>query len=416
MYPITPPPPAAARWSRRGVIAAATAAASPTSAAERLPHPVTGWTRIALALGPGVAETRLIAAMHLAMHDALNAVQPGFARFRPPGPDEPAPGPAQTAPILVMAAAAAEMLSRLHPFGAGRAESGILAARQGLPTRTAQAAEALGRAVGRNTAVWLEQVRPLGAMRIEGSNRPGHWRPTPPQPAPAEFVTHAPFFAAVTPALFGAGPPEPGSARYLADLAEVRLWGAARSPARGAEQSEAAQYWVVQDLPRSNILMAVEMLEAEPLNLHRAARAMAQIAAGMSDSHIVWALAKRRFEFWRPITAINEGGFGVMRDRAWQPYLHTPMHPEFPSGHATDCSCGAALLRASFTMPGGRFRFRSVLGPGAVDEAFDSVEAAAEECRMSRLWAGAHFRSANDDGKRLGEAVAQIALAALPAL
>ncbi len=402
--------------SRRGVIAAAGLVTGLASAADRLPHPVTGWTRIALGLGPGVANLRVIAAMHLAMHDALNAVEPRFHRYRPAGPDEPNPGAAVGSPALAMAAAAAETMARLHPFGASRAESSVYAARQGVPPRAAMAAEALGRAVGRNLCAWLEQARPMGLMRLEGSNLPGHWRPTPPRPLAAELLVFAPFLVTLGPALYGPGPPEPGSPRYLADLAEVRLWGAVRSQARVAEQSEAAQYWAVQDLLRSSVLMALEKLEAQPVSLHDGARAMARMVAGMADSYIAWATAKRRFDFWRPVTAINEGGFGVTRDRAWLPYLITPLHPEFPSGHATDCSTSTALLRGLFPHAEGPFRFRSLSSQMPQDADYSGIEAAAEECRMSRLWAGVHFRSANDDGKRLGEAVAQVALAALPPL
>ena len=45
-----------------------------------------------------------------------------------------------------------------------------------------------------------------------------------------------------------------------------------------------------------------------------------------------------------------------------------------------------------------------------------AMATAAAGCRDSRFGAGAHFRSANDDGKRLGEAVSQATLAALPSL
>jgi hypothetical protein len=45
---------------------------------------------------------------------------------------------------------------------------------------------------------------------------------------------------------------------------------------------------------------------------------------------------------------------------------------------------------------------------------FPSFGAAAEECADSRVWAGAHFRFANDEGLRIGRAIAARALEAVP--
>ena len=42
---------------------------------------------------------------------------------------------------------------------------------------------------------------------------------------------------------------------------------------------------------------------------------------------------------------------------------------------------------------------------------FRSLAAAAEECAASRIWAGAHFRFANEEARRLGTIIAGHAVA-----
>jgi len=97
--------------------------------------------------------------------------------------------------------------------------------------------------------------------------------------------------------------------------------------------------------------------------------------------------AKERFHFWRPITAIREGGFGVTADPGWTPLVETPEHPEHPSAHATECMAGATVLR-------------SVFGNDAQPVTY------ADECAASRVWAGVHFRTAGEAGQKLGEEIA----------
>ena len=55
---------------------------------------VTAWTLAADRLGRGGANWRTLAIMHRAMHDAVNAAQPTYARWHPAEPGEPAVDPA----------------------------------------------------------------------------------------------------------------------------------------------------------------------------------------------------------------------------------------------------------------------------------------------------------------------------------
>ena len=74
---------------------------------------VTEWSLLADQLGRGAANWHTLAIMHQAMHDALNAALPIYQRWAPPDADEP--DPAGALPQAAMAAAAAAVLSELHP-------------------------------------------------------------------------------------------------------------------------------------------------------------------------------------------------------------------------------------------------------------------------------------------------------------
>ncbi len=105
------------------------ARAVPMPAGEQ--HPVAIWTRLLMGLTGGVVALRAQATLHLAMHDAANAAEPRFTRFRPPELDEPPAGAALAAPRLAMAAAAAVVLTGVHPSGASAAAPALASARGG---------------------------------------------------------------------------------------------------------------------------------------------------------------------------------------------------------------------------------------------------------------------------------------------
>ena len=399
--------------SRRGLIAGA-AGLAPTAVAQTgAPHPVLAWTHLLDSLLEWVPARRGRAAMHLAMHDALNACLPLHARFWPPAPDEPAPGRAAEAPGLAMAGAAATVLAYLHPHGAAGAAPLLVAARRGVPASVFKPAQQLGAAVARVMIGWLQE-NPASVLLIDGTNRRGRWRPTPPAMAPTQLVIFPAFFVPFRPAWLDPGPPTPGSAAFQQDLDEVRDWGDAASIRRGAGQTEAAQYWVGRDLGASAARMATMAIEARPAGLHADARAMALLCAGMADSYLAWVEGKRHYDFWRPVTAIRDAG-ATPAQQAWLPLLPTPAHPDFPSGHATDISM-AELLLAGLFGPRGAVRFPGLGVDGPWERDFPATAAAAEECRQSRLWAGAHYRFANDAGQRLAVALSPVILSQLPPL
>ena len=402
---------------------------------------VTDWFGKADALGDGNPNWHSLAVMHMAVHDAVNAARPTYARWFPAAPGEP-PG-AGAMPEAAVAAAAAGVLVELHPDRQDDVNALYEAEIAAMPPGAARdAGVALGRAVAASTLAHRRDDGFNVVHRFRGSDVDGRWRPVPPNNATSGTTETRPFLFDSTGSFAGTEPPEPGSPRYLADVAEVRRVGAVDPPDRLDGQSDAALFWAYQSGQRGMMIYLAERLAAQPLpgGLPEHARRMSQMATAMADAAIITWAEKEQFSYWRPITAIRSGTFGVVADPDWTPFVETPPHPEYPSGHSSDCFTGAGFLRAVFGSDGGRFVYVAqsalpnedthaeasrVTDPNAppqpvglrpIAREFPSAEAAAQECANSRIWAGVHFRSANEQSHRIADAIVARAVAAVPPL
>lgn len=376
--------------------------------------PVTAWTLLADRLGAGTVNWRTLAIMHMAMHDALNAARQRYARVLPRAPGEPT---APANPEVAMATAAYQVLISRH--GEQAAQLGDPLYRRALSQAprgpATEAGRALGIAIARQA---LDRYRPTEGMpsSFPASDRPGEWRPTPPFFRSALMADQGPFLFASAEELRGPPPPPFASRSYLTVVDEVHRMGEDRSTSRSRAQTAAALFWGRQTSQRGYVHLAVDLLAEYPLpgGLWDEARVMALTTIAMADSYlIVWDM-KRHFRYLRPIVAIQEGAGGAFADPGWNPLLPTPPHPEYPSGHAADCATGSTLLQGLFGARLTQVTYTAVDIPEQPSRSFPSLAAAAQECADSRLWAGAHFRTANEEGLRVGRLIAERALAFLP--
>ncbi len=400
---------------------------------------VTLWTDQADALGEGNANWHSLAIMHMAMHDAMNAVRPIYARWEPRTRDEP-DGTGADAQAAVETAGATVLMA-LHPTHRALLE-GLLNDR--LALLPAGAARDRGRAVGAavGTAA-VERRRNDGFTQIHlfpASDVPGAWRPTPPRFQASARTMTRPFLFADTSQPAMRPPPTLGSPQYLADVASVRRLGGEHSPDRTPAQTEAAIFWAYQSTQRGYIHLAATLIDAREgrLSLPEQARLMSLFATSMADSAIlIWA-AKEHWSYWRPVDAIRSGAFGVVPDRAWSSFIETPQHPEYPAGHSSDCFTGAGLIKelllrgdpvtytaqsaaASPARPAQVWSTDMGEPPAPVEltplpRSFRTVDEAASECAESRIWAGAHFAAANEESRRIAQQIIARALAAVPPL
>jgi PAP2 superfamily len=373
---------------------------------------VTRWSEFAIRPGEDDGyDWHSVVLMHAAIHDTLNAIRPRFATW---ADRSPAAGPVEPAgdadPEAAVAAAAHAILSAgAGPDDRAKVDALLAAALDAVPDRPGKRAGVeLGRAIAAATRARRAADWRVPVDEFSTGSEPGVWRPTPPFFRIAGVGRYRPFAFSPDEPVPMPPPPALGSSEYRDVVAEVREMGALESARRTPAQTSAAAFWAEQNSQRNFHVLAIRLLAAKPgePDLWLSARVMALMSFAMADSVILAWPAKERFRFWRPITAIRAGGFGVAAEPGWQPLVQTPPHPEHPSGHATDCAAGARSLELLFPPASQPVRYIAIDVDGTPAREFAKFAAIAEECASSRLWAGVHFSTANQAGSILGRAVA----------
>jgi membrane-associated phospholipid phosphatase len=360
-----------------------------------------------------MAQSRTLAIVHAAIHDALNAIDRRFEAYTAGVPH--APGASVQAAV---AAAARDVLVSLLPEQSALVEAAYVSALARVPEGSAKTG---GIAIGQAAA----------AANIARRQSDGFAEaPQPvyvPLPGPGEYQFTPPFdFAAlpglgrVTPFVITLGdhaldgPLPLAGEKYARDLAYVQAIGDIHSTVRTPEQSEIAQFWY-EDSPLGWNRIANTAVRQRGLDAWSAARAFALVNFAMADGFIAGFEAKYRFRFWRPETAIRaaagDGNPRTEPDAAWKPFLITPPVPDYPSTHTV---LGWAAAEVLIDVFGDSLRYEadSLTLPG-VTRSFKGFSAAAEENGLSRLYAGIHFRDAVAAGRRQGRSVGRAAAEAL---
>src|SRR5512145_3238404 len=213
-----------------------------------------------------VQQTRTVAMVQAAVHDALNAIRPRYAAYY-------FEGPAATGamPEAAVAAASRTVLTAVIPMFGGppqRAEALALVeeayrtALAGMKDGKAkQAGIAAGQAAGEAMLALRKDDGATRSAPYTPASGPGRWRPHPnPEPAnpPIKDAQLAPGFApSVLPGwgnvapftLLSAsqfwlpGPPALSSPKYTRDFNEVKSVGGQVSTVRTTEQTEIARFW-----------------------------------------------------------------------------------------------------------------------------------------------------------------------------
>ncbi|MBI3718918.1 MAG: vanadium-dependent haloperoxidase [Sphingobacteriales bacterium] len=132
------------------------------------------------------------------------------------------------------------------------------------------------------------------------------------------------------------------------------------------------------------------------------ARTYALTAAAIFDGFISCWQEKYRSRMVRPITVIRE-----KLEPTWTSFLQTPPFPEYTSGHSVITAAAATVLSKIFgdSVP---FHDTTELEYLGLERNFSSIQAAADEAGISRLYGGIHYRSAIEQGKEQGKKVGQL--------
>jgi membrane-associated phospholipid phosphatase len=141
---------------------------------------------------------------------------------------------------------------------------------------------------------------------------------------------------------------------------------------------------------------------------------MALFYLAASDASVACWEAKYVYNFWRPEVAIVRGSEddneATVGNPAWRPYIATPPHPDYVSGHTANSGAMAFVLQSIFgNRPGYMIEATSSTTPGFV-RRWPSFSAGLDEVIDARVYSGIHFRTADVAGARLGRQVAQFVL------
>jgi len=365
---------------------------------------------------------RTVAMMHLAMHDALNSIEPRYNSFAFKAEARGAD------PIAAAAQAAYEVAVSQYP-----------AAQVELEAELQRWLVAVADGPARSKAIDIGKAAASAVLERradDGWNDPAVYKLQPMAPGVyAEFPEHS-----GTPQgfVFGAGwatvkpfvlrapdqfrsPPPPAitSAAYTQAHNEVKELGRFASTARTADQTHLALWW--KDFAEnSHNRLARQLVVQDGTDLWAAARMFALLNMSIMDAYISVFENKFFYNYWRPYTAIrwaaNDGNPDTVPDPDWNnTHRHTYPFPSYPSAHGTACAAAMTILadtfgdRHSFTMRTDEVDSAGPMSPKLKMEpptrSFDSFSAAAMECALSRLYLGIHFRYDSEEGNRLGKEI-----------
>ena len=374
---------------------------------------------------------RAAAMMHLAIHDALNAIDPRYRTYVYEGDGRGAD------PVAAMSQAAFAIANDQYP-----AQRDVWEAlrQRGLATSSNRNAREAGIALGNATAHAVLEKRAGDRWDNAVTYK---FQPMAPG-VYAEFAEHSGTpkgfvfgagwamvepFALKSPDQFRSPPPPAiNSAEYTRAFDEVRTVGRFESRTRTADQTHLA-FWWKDFVENSHNRLARQLVLDEQPDLWTAARLFALLNMSVMDAYIGVFDSKFFYNHWRPYTAIrwadHDGNPHTRAELDWNnTHRHTYAFPSYPSAHGTACAAAMTVLADTF---GDDHWFRmstpqvDAAGPQSekipmkpATRSFDSFSGAARECAWSRVYLGIHFRYDAIEGNRLGTRIGRYVVSTLP--
>ena len=379
-------------------------------------------------------ESRMYAMMHLAIHDALNAIH---RRSQPYAYDTHVRGRV-SAPAAVAAAAHGVLIPVVGqipaPFPPACVAAGVASAEAAY--QTAVDAIPNGRAKARGIQLGEAAAAAILARRAgDGADTPLVDPAYPQGTAPGEYqftpgtpFAFAPGWGKVTPFTlrdsdqFRPAPPDAvTSARYATDVAEIKHLGGdgVTTPSdRTADQTEFAVFWVESSPLQWNRIARTVAMRAGT-DMWASARLFALLDMALADGYIGSFATKYHDNYWRPVTAIRaadtDGNPATSADPTWTPLRGTPPIPDYDSAHSVEGAAAAEVMREFFGTDRMAFTTCSLTmdaGQRCTDanptlRSFARFSDAARENGESRILVGFHFRRAVEAGLDHGRAIAE---------
>jgi hypothetical protein len=377
-------------------------------------------------------ESRIYAMTHVAIHDALNAID---RRARPYTFEKAEPG---ASPDAAVAAAARDVLVALIgqlplelvsqsciDAGIASVEADYAAALAAIPD---DPTKAQGIAVGQAAAAAILDLRaadgavgPFLNLSCPQDTNPGEYQCTPGTPFIAfEVWANVTPFVLKDSSQFRPGPPYAVTRKkYTADFDEVKSLGGddvTTPSARTADQTEIALFWL-ESSPLKWNRIARTVSANQGLDLWENARLFGLLNLALADGYIAMADSKNHYNYWRPVTAIQtgdtDGNPDTTGDLAWTPLRPTPPNQDYASGHSIEGGAGAEVLKQFFGTDEIRFQDCGVALPAGstcsdaspVFRSYASFSQAAAENAYSRILIGFHFRKSIEEGTEYGRKI-----------
>ena len=341
----------------------------------------------------------------LAMFEAVNAIDRRYESYLGLPPADP-----KASQDAAAATAAFKVLLKHYPANKSALEESHAMVMAEIPDggakesgrqigeRAAQAANAAG---GIDPAIPQPPYRPR--------TRPGEWIHTSIPSLELHWYALKPW-AVPADKLMPPPPPALTSERYARDYEEVRRLGGRDSKERTLEQTLIARHRQGYDLSPMVRYIADRPGRRQVDN----ARLLALYQMAFDDAVQAMILAKYRYDFWRPVTAIRngdqDGNDATQPDPNWLPLLPNPNFQEYPCGHCAAVAVQAEVLKLAGGLPADTpVRVAAGGNPNMVVQTVKGWDEIVRQVSDSRMLGGVHYRFSNEAAEEMGQQAARIA-------
>ena len=205
-------------------------------------------------------------------------------------------------------------------------------------------------------------------------------------------------------------PPALDSNQYAKTYNEVKEVGSAsaNSAERPQDRVNVVLFYAASSPTQVFNQAARQVAQERWHSLSENARDFALINMALSDGAVTTFFNKYHYNFWRPETAIHAGDTDDNRktdaDPNWVPFIPAPCFPSYPSAHGTLSGAGAEVMRRLYGEAGHAITLSNPAVPTIV-LYYGSFKQITDDISDARVYGGIHFRTDQDAGERLGDAI-----------